>query len=145
MVDVKRVKPTWATWDDFDAEYIAWRRDYEATPASAGQFFKGGEILPDGSTILESPNFERISVDINNDTSTITIVEPQIPRTRMDMKKLMEFDPQTDKRSDIKGDHARKHVFYTEYITDIERAKARDKDETDAWVNTFKKVSDQLK
>ena len=52
--------PTWSTWDDFHAEYDLWKEDYAGSPASAGQFFKGGEILPDGSTI--SLNKERFIV-----------------------------------------------------------------------------------
>ena len=134
---------TWETWEEFDTEYDAWRRSYEASPSAAGQFFKGGEILPDGSTIIESPNFETITIDYNNDTSTIVIVEPEIPRTRMDMKNLMEYDLQTDTKDDIKGTYARKHAFFKSHVEDMEKAK----EETvyGKWVSTFRKLSDYFK
>lgn len=137
------LKPTWSTWDDFDAEYIPWRKSYEASPLAAGQFFKGGEILPDGSTILESPNFETITVDFEGDTSTITLVEGEIPRSRVDMKNLYSFDHKTDTRSDIKGTRARKTKFYKEYIQDMEDAESRDPEET-IWIDTFKRLRPQL-
>lgn len=137
--------PKWRTWDDFDTEYDAWKQRVDASGiASIGPFFSGGEILPDGSTVLEDHEFERIEVDHENDTSTVTIInEGTIPRSRVDMKKLYEFDPSTDDRSDIKGTRARRTKFYKEFISDMERAKGRDPDKT-IWINTFKRIKPQM-
>lgn len=139
------LQPTWATWDAFDTEYNAWKTRMEASGiASIGPFFSGGEILPDGSTILEDYEFERIVVNIASDTAVTTIItEGKIPRSRLDMKRLYEFDPRTDDRSDIKGTRARRTKFYKDFISDIERAKERDPDKT-VWINTFKRVKPQL-
>ncbi len=139
--------PTWATWNDFHAEYTPWLRDYEASPASAGKFFSGGEILPDGSTVLEDYTFENISVDFENESNSKAdiVTEPRIPRSRMDMKKLHEFDPRFDRRSDIKGDRAKDSKFYKEYITDVERARDEGEEgQTTPWVNTFARLKPQL-
>ena len=139
------LNPTWATWSAFDTEYDAWKQRVDASGvASIGVFFSGGEILPDGSTVLEDYEFERIEVDYDNDTSTVTIVnEGKIPRSRLDMKKLYEFDPRTEDRSDIDGTRARRTKFYKDFISDMERAKKRDPDKT-IWINTFKRVKPQL-
>lgn len=139
--------PTWATWDDFHAEYIPWRKDYEASPASAGKFFSGGEILPDGSTVLEDYTFENIYVDFENEENSKAeiVTEPKIPRSRMDMKKLHEFDARFDKRSDIKGDRAKDSKFYKEYITDVEKAKDEGEEgQKTPWVDTFARLKPQL-
>ena len=133
------VTPTWRTWYDFDLAYDAWKKNYDASPTSAGQFFHGGEILPDGSTILESETFEVIQIDFDNDTSTVTVKDVTIPRTRADMKKLYEFDPTTDKRKDIVGDHPKKTEFYKQFITDMEEALVRDEDDT-LWLNFNKTI-----
>jgi hypothetical protein len=137
--------PKWATWSAFDTEYDAWKQRVDASGvASIGVFFSGGEILPDGSTVLEDYEFERIEVDHDNDTSTVTILnEGKIPRSRLDMKKLYEFDPRTEDRSDIEGTRARRTKFYKDFISDIERAKKRDPDKT-IWINTFKRLKPQL-
>jgi hypothetical protein len=137
--------PTWATWKLFDDEFDNWKQRRDASGiASVGPFFSGGEILPDGSTVLEDYEFERIEVDYDNDTSTVTILnEGKIPRSRLDMKKLYEFDPRTEDRSDIDGTKARRTKFYKDFISDIERAKKRDPDKT-IWINTFKRVKPQL-
>ena len=83
-------------------------------------------------------------MDASNDTSTTTILnEGTIPRSRVDMKNLYEFDPSTDDRSDIKGTRARRTKFYKEFISDMERAKERDPDKT-IWVNTFKRIKPQM-
>lgn len=137
--------PSWSSWDDFDTEYDAYKQRVDASGiASIGPFFSGGEILPDGSTVLEGHEFERINVDASNDTSTTTILnEGTIPRSRVDMKNLYEFDPSTDDRSDIKGTRARRTKFYKEFISDMERAKDRDPNKT-VWVNTFKRLKPQM-
>jgi hypothetical protein len=142
------VVPTWATWDDFDTEYDAWKQRMDASGiASIGPFFKGGEILPDGSTVLEDYEFERFTVNVESEEdnpSDIIYTEGKIPRSRLDMKRLYEFDPRTDKRSDIKGTRARRTKFYREFISDMEAAKARNPDKVDATVDTFKKLKPQL-
>jgi hypothetical protein len=137
--------PTWSNWKAFHTEYNAWKTRIDASGiASIGAFFTGGEILPDGSTALEGGEFERIVVDIENDTAVTTIItEGKIPRSRLDMKRLYEFDPRTDDRSDIKGTRARRTKFYKEFISDIERAKEGDPDKT-IWINTFKRIKPQL-
>jgi hypothetical protein len=137
--------PTWSNWEAFNSEYSTWVRKVDASGiASIGAFFTGGEILPDGSTALEGGEFERIVVDIENDTAVTTIItEGKIPRSRLDMKRLYEFDPRTDDRSDIKGTRARRTKFYKEFISDIERAKEGDPDKT-IWINTFKRIKPQL-
>ena len=137
------VKPTWKTWDDFYEEYDAWLVNYDASPASAGLFFSGGEILPDGSIILESGKFETIKIDYKNDTSETTINEIGGPRTRLDMYHLYKNDPQRDSIDDNKGTFARQTAFYKEYIMDMEDAKCRDSEETDGWINTFAKLEEE--
>ncbi len=139
------LQPTWATWRLFDTEYGVWLRRIDASGiASVGDFFSGGEILPDGSTVLEAGEFERITVSIASDTAVTTIItEGKIPRSRLDMKRLYEFDPRTDDRSDIKGTRARRTKFYKDFISDIERAKDGDPSKT-IWINTFKRVKPQL-
>jgi len=140
--------PDWATWDDFDTEYDAWKQRLDASGiASVGPFFKGGEILPDGSTILEDYEFERYTVNVEDESAnTIDSIrnEGKIPRSRLDMKRLYEFDPRTDSREDIKGTRARQTEFYKEFISDMEKAKARDPDEVDAIIDTFKRIKPQL-
>ena len=137
--------PTWSNWDAFHIEYNVWKGRIDASGiASIGAFFTGGEILPDGSTALEGGEFERIAIDRDNDTAVTTIItEGKIPRSRLDMKRLYEFDYRTDDRSDIKGTRARRTKFYKDFISDIERAKERDPDKT-IWINTFKRVKPQL-
>ena len=137
--------PTWSNWEAFDTEYNVWMGRIDASGvASIGDFFSGGEILPDGSTVLEAGEFERITVSIASDTAVTTIItEGKIPRSRLDMKRLYEFDPRTDDRSDIRGTRARRTKFYKEFISDIERAKEGDPDKT-IWINTFKRVKPQL-
>lgn len=139
--------PTWATWDDFYTEYNTWRRRYEASPATAGKFFSGGEILPDGSTVLEDVTFERIIVDHENEENTVTeiITEPRIPRSRMDMKKLHEFDIRVDRRSDLKGTRVKDSKFYKEFVSDQERAREEGVEgQKSPWVDTFKRLKPQL-
>lgn len=140
--------PTWQTWDDFDTEYDVWKQRVDASGiASIGPFFTGGEILPDGSTVLEDYEFERYTVNIASESanpSDVIYSEGKIPRSRLDMKRLYEFDPRTDTRSDIKGTRARLSKFYEEYISDMERAKARDPEEVDAIVDTMERVVPQL-
>jgi len=144
--------PTWADWDSFDDDYDAWKQRLDASGiASVGPFFSGGEILPDGSTILEDYEFERYITNLaslnedNADTYTDPVRnEGRIPRSRLDMKRLYEFDPQTDTRSDIKGTRARRSKFFKEYIADMERAKERDPDEVDAIIDTFKRLTPQF-
>jgi len=115
----EKIVPTWKTWAEFDAEYTTWRLSYEASPSGTPRFFHGGERLPDGSTVLES---------------VASPTQAQIvPRTRVDMKELYSFDPNTETRDDIKGTHAKKTRFYKEFIGDIEKAK--EGDETVPWVN----------
>ena len=137
--------PTWSSWDAFHTEYNVWMRRIDASGvASIGDFFSGGEILPDGSTVLEAGEFERITVSIASDTAVTTIItEGKIPRSRLDMKRLYEFDYRTDDRSDIKGTRARRTKFYKDFISDIERAKDGDPSKT-IWINTFKRVKPQL-
>ena len=144
--------PTWSTWDAFDTEYDAWKQRLDASGiASVGPFFSGGEILPDGSTILEDHEFERLTATTDMLSSPYSVdADPilnagTIPRSRMDMKRLYEFDPRVDRREDIKGTRARRTKFYEEFISDMERAKERDPDEVDATVDTFSKVTKQLK
>jgi hypothetical protein len=141
--------PDWATWDDFDTEYDAWKQRVDASGiASIGPFFSGGEILPDGSTVLEDYEFERYTVSVASPSSNspdVVYTEGKIPRTRLDMKKLYEFDPRTDTRADIKGTRARQSKFYKEFISDMERAKNRDPDEVDAVIDTFKRIKPQWK
>ncbi len=137
--------PTWNSWQAFDTDYDAWKTRIDASGiASVGDFFSGGEILPDGSTVLEAGEFERITVNIASDTAVTTIItEGKIPRSRLDMKRLYEFDSRTDDRSDIKGTRARRTKFYKDFISDIERAKDGDPSKT-IWINTFKRVKPQL-
>jgi hypothetical protein len=139
---------TWETWDDFEEEWYAWRKRLDASGiASIGPFFTGGEILPDGSTVLEDYEFERYTVNVASESanpSDVVYTEGKIPRSRLDMKRLYEFDPRVDKRSDIKGTRARRTKFYKEFISDMERAKARDRDEVDAVVDNFKRLKPQL-
>lgn len=140
--------PDWDSWDSFDTEYDRWKQRLDASGiASVGPFFKGGEILPDGSTVLEDYEFERYTVNVASESanpSDVIYTEGKIPRSRLDMKRLYEFDPRTDERSDIKGTRARRSKFYKEFISDMERAKARDPDEVDAIIDTFKKLKPQL-
>jgi len=140
--------PDWDSWDSFDTEYDRWKQRLNASGiASVGPFFKGGEILPDGSTVLEDYEFERYTVNVASESanpSDVIYTEGKIPRSRLDMKRLYEFDPRTDERSDIKGTRARRSKFYKEFISDMERAKARDPDEVDAIIDTFKKLKPQL-
>lgn len=119
MSETEILNPTWATWEEFFTEYDAWRVTYEASPSAAPRFFKGGEILPDGSTVLESVA-SPIQAEI-------------VPRTKLDMKTLYEFDPMVDSRGDIQGTHAKSTRFYKEFITDMEKAKEGDVEEY--WVN----------
>jgi hypothetical protein len=141
--------PDWATWEKFDTEYDAYKQRLDASGvASVGVFFKGGEILPDGSTVLEDYEFERYTVNVASESANPSDVvrnEGNIPRSRLDMKKLYEYDPRVDKRSDIKGTRARRSKFYKEFITDMEKAKDRDPDEVDATINTFEKLKPQFK
>ena len=139
------LKPSWENWDAFDTEYDVWKNRVCASGiASIGAFFSGGEILPDGSTVLEDYEFERIVINVDDDTAVTTILrEGSIPRSRLDMKGLYEFDPRTDDSSDIKGTRARETTFYQEFISDMERAKERDPDKT-IWVNTLGRIKPQL-
>jgi hypothetical protein len=115
-----------------------------ASPASAGKFFSGGEILPDGSTVLEDYVYEVISINASNTNATVTIyTDHQIPRSRTDMHNLYAFDHQRESRKDLHGTRVRQTTFYKEYLKDIEDAKGRDP-EAGPWVNTFKRLSPQL-
>lgn len=143
------LSPTWATWDLFDAEYTPWRKDYEASPASAGKFFSGGEILPDGSTVIEDYVYEVFTASGDNASLPYNIdlyTGHKIPRSRTDMYRLHSFDPRTDTRSDIQGTRARRTKFYREYISDVESVRMNDpKEDTGHWINNFKKISPQIK
>jgi hypothetical protein len=142
--------PTWATWDAFHTEYDAWVKDYMASPASAGQFFSGGEILPDGSTVHEDYTYEVFTASMATGGTgsiphNVTLhTGHRIPRSRTDMHELYKFNPLTDKRSDLKGTRVRQTEFYKSYIQDIEDAKNRDPDDVDLWINNFKKISPQV-
>lgn len=149
MAFTEILQRTWETWDDFEEEWYAYRKRLDASGiASVGPFFSGGEILPDGSTVLEDYEFERYTVNVASETanpSDVIRTEGRIPRSRLDMKKLYEFDPRTDTRADIKGTRARQSKFYKEFISDMERAKNRDPDEVDAVIDTFKRIKPQWK
>lgn len=142
------LKPDWDSWDSFYDEWYAWRKRLDASGiASIGPFFSGGEILPDGSTVLEDYEFERYTVNVASESanpSDVVMNEGKIPRSRLDMKRLYEFDPLVDTRADIKGTRARESKFYKEFISDMERAKARDPDKVDAIIDTFKKLKPQF-
>ena len=142
------LSPTWSTWDEFDTEYIAWRKDYEASPASAGKFFSGGEILPDGSIVIEDYVYETFTATANSNASLphrITLYTGHaIPRSRTDRYYLYAYDPKFNVRDDIKGTETRRTRFYKEYISDVERIQSEDPEEsTGRWINNFKKISPQ--
>jgi hypothetical protein len=124
------LNPNWSSWDSFYLEYDAWVKDYMATPASAGKFFSGGEILPDGSTVLEDYTYEVFTASTAGTGSIPHNVElydgHKIPRTRTDMHRL------------------RRTEFYKQYISDIEKARSRDPDDVDLWIDNFKKISPQF-
>jgi len=140
--------PTWSSWDSFHAEYDAWVSDYMASPASAGKFFSGGEILPDGSTVIEDYVYEVFTASTAGTGSIAHNVRlydgHKIPRTRTDMHNLYKFDPRVDTRRDIKGTHARRTEFYKQYISDIEKARQQDPEKVGRWIDNFKKISSQL-
>jgi len=142
------LNPTWATWDAFDTEYDVWKNDYMASPASAGKFFSGGEILPDGSTVLEDYVYEEFTASTAGTGSiphNVTLYTGhKIPRSRTDMHELYAFDPLTGKRSDLKGTRVRQLEFYKQYIQDIEDAKNRDPDDVDLWIDNFRMISPQI-
>lgn len=147
MALIEVLKPTWATWDDFHTEYVPWRKDYEASPASAGKFFSGGEILPDGSTVLEDYVYESFTASGDNASLPHNVrlyTDHMIPRSRTDMRNLYAFDHLTQKRGDLKGTRVRQMEFYKQYLSDIDKAKQKDPEEVDHWIDTFKKISPQL-
>lgn len=140
--------PTWATWALFDAEYDVWKNDYMASPASAGKFFSGGEILPDGSTVLEDYTYEVFTASTGGTGSIPYNVRlydgHKIPRSRTDMANLYKWDFNTQSRRDLKGTRVRETEFYKQYLSDIEKAKERDPDDVDLWIDTFRKISPQV-
>ncbi len=142
------LKPTWATWDAFDLEYDAWKNDYMASPASAGKFFSGGEILPDGSTVLEDYTYETFTASTAGTGSIPYNVElydgHSIPRSRTDMARLYAFDHQNQTRRDLKGTRIKELEFYKQYMKDIEDAERKDKNEVDHWIDTFKRLGPQM-
>lgn len=142
------LNPTWSTWDAFETEYVAWRKDYEASPASAGKFFSGGEILPDGSTVLEDYVYETFTASGSNATLPHRIelyTGHRIPRSRTDRYYLHAFDPLVDTRDNVKGTETRRLKFYKEYLDDIDRIRSNDpREDTGRWINNFKKITPQL-
>lgn len=141
-------KPTWATWDDFNAEYVVWRKDYEASPASAGKFFSGGEILPDGSTVLEDYTYEVFTATAGSNASLphriLLYTGHSIPRSRTDRYYLYAFDPRVDTRDNVKGTETRRLKFYKEYLSDIDKIRSNDpREDTGIWIDNFRKISPQ--
>lgn len=124
----KIVQKTWETWDEFDTAYDSWKKRVDASPGEIAPFFKAGQILPDGSTVIEAVS---------------SPLQSKIPRTSVDMNKLFKFDLKVNTPDDIKGTQARNTVFFREYIVkDVQEAKKGKK--KSILVNTYRRISEQL-